>query len=183
MRRLAIVRYVAIAAIAMAALPSCGPSTAPTPDPQIETTYGLGLPRDGDVLFIPDSDYPNWPLRADQMGYADVSGGRMKEWVRRISAISLQSQADGYRYWGRLPGTVYDSMTMDLMIGELQRLGLDTERVPHTIPRDWSPTFWEASYSVGGRALGLPSAFPAGQTAGTPTEGITAEAVWVGVGA
>jgi hypothetical protein len=134
-------------------------------------------------LFIPDSDYPDWPLRPDQMAYSDVSGDRMKDWVRRISAISLQSQAAGNMYWGRLPGTPSDAMTMDLMIGELERLGLEIERVPHTIPRDWSPTFWEASYSVGGRSVGLPTAFPAGQTAATPTEGITAEALWVGVGA
>ena len=34
-----------------------------------------------------------------------------------------------------------------------------------------------------GRSVELPTAFPAGQTAATPPEGITAEAVWVGVGA
>ncbi len=170
-------RSVAIPALVAAALLSSAPSMAQTPDPRVEKTYGLGLPRDGDVLFVPDSDYPHWPLRPDQMAYSDVSGDRMKDWVRRISAISLQSQAAGNMYWGRLPGTVYDAMTMDLMIGEFERLGLEIERVPHTIPRDWSPTFWEASYSVGGRSVGLPTAFPAGQTAATPPEGITAEAV------
>ena len=175
--------HIAISALVVAALLSSTPSMAQTPDPPVERTYGLGLPRDRDVLFIPDSDYLNWPLRPDQMDYADVSGARMKEWVRRISAISLQSRADGNLYWGRLPGTVYDAMTMDLMIAEFERLGLETERVPHSIPRDWSPTFWEASYSVGGRSVGLPTAFPVGQTAATPAEGITAEAVWVGVGA
>ena len=176
-------RRVAIPALVAAALLSSAPSMAQTPDPRVERAYGLGLPRDGDVLFIPDSHYPDWPLRPDQMAYSDVSGDRMKDWVRRISAISLQSQAAGNMYWGRLPGTVYDAMTMDLMIGEFERLGLEIERVPHTIPRDWSPTFWEASYSVGGRSVGLPTAFPAGQTAATPAEGITAEALWVGVGA
>ena len=155
---------------------------AQTPDSKVDATYGLGLPRDMDILSIPDSNYPDWPLRPDQMDYADVSGSRMKEWVRRISAISLQSQAAGNMYWGRLPGTVYDEMTMDLMVGELERLGLETKRVPHTIPRDWSPTFWEASYTSGGRSIPLSTAFPAGQTAATPRDGITAEAVWVGVG-
>ena len=104
--------------------------TGQAPEPQVGTTYGLGLPRDRETLFIPDRDYPNWPLRPDQMDYADVSGSRMKEWVRRISAISLQSQAAGNMYWGRLPGTEYDAMTMDLMLVELERLGLETERVP-----------------------------------------------------
>jgi hypothetical protein len=176
-------RPVAAPAVIIAALLFSAPSMVQTPGSRVDRTYGLGLPRDGDVLFIPDSDYPDWPLRPDQMAYADVSGDRMKEWVRRISAISLQSQADGNMYWGRLPGTVYDAMTMDLMVAELERLGLETERVPHTIPRDWSPTCWEASYTVGGRSVELPTAFPAGQTSPTPAEGITAEAVWVGIGA
>ena len=147
-----------------------------------QQTYGLGLPRDSEVLSIPDSDYPEWPLRPSQMGYADVSGTRMKEWVRKISAISLQSRAAGDQYWGRLPGTVYDTMTMDLMVDELERLGLETERVPHVIPSDWSPVFWEASYVAGGQSVPLATAFPAGETSATPADGITAEAVWVGVG-
>ena len=183
MRPVAIVRYAAIAASVGAALVFSAPTMAQTPDRQVDRTYGLGLPRDGDVLFIPDDNYPDWPLRPDQMDYADVNGDRMKEWVRRFSAISLQSQADGNMYWGRLPGTAYDAMTMNLMIDELERLGLETERVPHTIPRDWSATFWEASYTVGGTTVPLPTAFPAGETAPTTSQGITAEAIWVGVGA
>ena len=136
-----------------------------------------------DVLLVPDADYPDWPLRPEHADYADVSGDRMKEWVRRISAISLRSQADGNMYWGRLPGIIYDAMTMELMIEEFERLGLETERVPHTLLRDWAPTSWEASYSVGGRSVGLSTAFPVGQTAAATLEGITAEAIWVGVGA
>ena len=157
-------RYVAIPAILAAALlPSV--FAAQTLDSKVDGTYGLGLPRDMDILHIPDSDYPDWPLRPEQVDYADVSGSRMKEWVVRISAISLQSQAAGNMYWGRLPGTVYDTMTMALMVDEFERLGLETERVPHTILRDWAPTFWEASYTVRGRTHPLSTAFPAGQTA------------------
>ena len=92
------------------------PLRAQTRGPEVEATYGLGLPRDGDVLFVPDADYLDWPLRPEQSAYAGVSGERMKEWVRRISAISLQSQADGNQYWGRLPGTEYDRMTIELMV-------------------------------------------------------------------
>ena len=133
-------KRVAIPALVAAALFSSAPSVAQTPDSRVERTYGLGLPRDGDVLFIPDSDYPDWPLRPDQMAYSDVSGDRMKHWVRRISAIPLQSHAAGNTHWGRHPGTVYDAVTMGQMIGEYERLGLALERVSHTIPRDWSPT-------------------------------------------
>ena len=68
-------------------------------------TYGLGLPRDLDTLSIPDEAYPHWPLRKEQAAYSDVSGARMKEWVHKISAVSLRSKQDGNMYWGRLPGT------------------------------------------------------------------------------
>ena len=69
------------------------------------------------------------------------------------------------------------------MIGELERLGLETERVPHTILRDWSPTFWEASYSVGGSGVVPPTPWRAGGAGGQPAGGLTAVAGWVGVGA
>ena len=47
-------RSVAIPALIAAALLCSAPSMAQTPSPQVTRTYGLGLPRDGDVLFIPD---------------------------------------------------------------------------------------------------------------------------------
>lgn len=174
-------RYLATPSMLLVLLASS--PLAQAPNVHGEKTYGLGLPRDLDVLLVPDSEYPDWLLRPDQMDYADVSGSRMKEWVRKISAISLQSQAAGNMYWGRLPGTEYDAMTMDLMVAEFERLGLETARVPHTIPRDWAPTFWEASYTARGRSVALSTAFPAGQTSATPPGGVTAEAVWVGLGA
>ena len=145
--------------------------------------YGLGLPRDLEALAVADSEYPDWPLRADQAAYSDVSGERMKQWVREISAISLRSRDDGNAYWGRLPGTAYDTMAMNLMTRELERLGLVAERVPFTIPSDWTPTSWQASYTANGAVIELSSAFPVGTTAATPPAGITAEAVWVGIGA
>ena len=66
------------AILAAAAIPASS-SMAQTASPQVERTYGLGLPRDMDILFVPDADYPDWPLRPEQADYADVSGDRMKE--------------------------------------------------------------------------------------------------------
>jgi len=146
-------------------------------------TYGQGLPRDLQALAVEDAEYPDWPLVEDQVVYQGVSGARMKQWVRDISAISLRSQAEGDKYWGRLPGTVYDSQTMDLMKTEFERLGFETTRVPFVIPDDWTPLDWQASWSEAGEKTVLKSAFPVGETAATPAEGITAEAVWVGIGA
>jgi hypothetical protein len=145
--------------------------------------YGRGLPRDLESLQVAEDDYPDWPLRDGQMDYAGVDGARMKEWVRRISDISLQSRADGDKYWGRLPGTVYDRMTMDLMVAEFERLGLKTERMEFSLPSDWTPRDWSASYTAAGEKIGLRSVFPVGTTAPTPPDGISAEAVWVGIGA
>jgi hypothetical protein len=151
-------------------------------DDQIAKTYGLGLPRDLDILSIPDADYPDWPLTKSQAAYADVSGKRMKDWVGKISAVSLRSKKDGNMYWGRLPGTEYDREIMQMMTDEFERLGLETERVAYTIPTDWTPSYWEASYVAGKKLTRLSSAFPVGKTAATSKQGITAEAVWVGLG-
>jgi len=180
-RRRSQVRSLKVPSIVLAlVIPALVTSAAPA----LGQTYGLGLPRDMDVLYVPDADYPDWPLLPEHAAYADVSGERMKDWVERISAISLQSQADGNMYWGRLPGTPYDEMTMDLMTDELERLGFTIERDPFTIPTDWFPTSWEATYTTAsGRTVEMVTAFPAGETAGTGPEGITAEVVWVGVGA
>ncbi|WP_285763345.1 M28 family peptidase [Biformimicrobium ophioploci] len=145
--------------------------------------YGKGLPRDLGTLAVPDSAYPDWPLQPHQQRYAAVSGERMKRWVEQISDIALQSQRDGHQYWGRLPGTQYDRMTMDLMAAELKRLGFSLESVPFRIPEDWRPRQWQASYALGDRRIPLHSAFPVGKTAGTAGKTIEAEAVWVGIGA
>lgn len=146
-------------------------------------TYGKGLPRDLDILGIADADYPDWPLQADQAAYAGVSGERMKEWTRRIADISLRSKADGHAYWGRLPGTEYDRETMQLVKAEFDRLGLETSYQPYTIPSDWTPTSWQATYTVKGLEKTFESVFPVGTTAPTPPGGISAEAIWVGLGA
>ena len=148
-----------------------------------EETFGTGLPRDLDRLGVPDSEYPDWPLRSGQLRYAGVSSERMNRWMHEIWAISLKSRDDGHAYWGRLPGTPYDAMTMDMVTSELEKFGLTVERVPFTIPEEWTPREWKASYRTDGKEVELKSAFPVGETAATPADGITAEAVWVGIGA
>jgi hypothetical protein len=163
----------------LCALLTGSPALAETP----EKTYGAGLPRDLDWLAVPESAYPDWPLRPEQLRYADVDGERMKQWVRRICDISLKSRDDGNPYWGRLPGTTYDRMTMDLVNGEFERLGMTIQKTDFVIPGDWTPRSWRASYRAGGEAVTLESVFPVGETAGTPSGGITAEAVWLGLGA
>ena len=151
--------------------------------PAVDKAYGSGLPRDAGPLLVPDSDYPDWPRTGAAARYADVNGERMKDWVRRISAISLQSKTDGHAYWGRLPGTRYDRQTMQLMADELKRLGFSIETQPFSIPEDWTPRAWSASWLSPSGETSLQTAFPAGETAATPPGGIEADAVWLGLGA
>jgi len=65
-------------------------------------------------------------------------------------------------------GMPRDLETMELMSAEFQRLGLEIERAPFTIPSDWTPKSWEASYSVGEKTVRFLSVFPVGKTAPTP---------------
>jgi hypothetical protein len=107
----------------------------------------------------------------------------MKQWVNRICAVSLKSRDDGNPYWGRLPGTPYDRMTMDLVNDEFERLGMTVQRTEYVIPSDWTPRSWAAAYRVGDEVISLQSVFPVGETAATPAGGVTAEALWLGLGA
>jgi hypothetical protein len=154
------------------------------PGAKVEKTYGLGLPRDMDKLVIDDSEYPDYPLKPGQEAYKDVDGYRIKALIKKFTAISLQSLDDGEQYWGRIPGTKYDKMTTELMAAEFSKLGLKITRQPFTIKELWYPTHWEGSYTTAAGKTGkLLTLFPINETTPTPAAGITAEAVWVGVGA
>jgi hypothetical protein len=149
-----------------------------------EKTYGLGIPRDLDKLAPQDSEYPVFPLLPGQEAYRDVDGYKIKQLLKEFTAISLQSQKDGEQFWGRIPGTKYDRMTSELMAQKYTALGLEVKRQPFSEPAIWYPTKWEISYSVGGSPMTpLATSFPIDETKATPLEGITAEAVWLGVGA
>ena len=58
-----------------------------------------------DKLIPPDSDYPVYPLKPGQQAYKDVDGYRIKNELKKFTAISLQSLDDGNQYWGRIAGT------------------------------------------------------------------------------
>ncbi|MGZ6317291.1 MAG: M28 family peptidase [Anaerolineales bacterium] len=150
---------------------------------RVEKTYGLGLPRDMDKLLIDDHEYPDYPLKPGQEAYKDVDGYRIKESIKKITAISLKSLDDGEQYWGRITGTKYDKMTTELMADEYSKLGLKVTRQPFTVKELWYPTHWEGSYAAGSKTGPLLTLFPINETKPTPPSGVTAEAVWVGVGA
>jgi hypothetical protein len=153
------------------------------PGPKVEKTYGLGLPRDMDKLVIPDSEYPVYPLKPGQEAYADVDGYRIKENIRKLTGFSLMSLDAGELYWGRIPGSRYHQMAMDFMADEYKKLGLEVTRQRVDLPPQWYPTALTASYVAGTRTGRLVTMFPINETRPTPPDGITADAVWVGVGA
>src|SRR3954470_7021728 len=150
---------------------------------KVEKTYGIGLPRDMDRLLIPDSEYPVYPLKPGQEAYADVDGYRIKETIKKFTAISLKSLDAGELYWGRIPGTKFHQMAMELMADEYARLGLMVRRQPVDMTPLWYPTKLTASYTAGAKSGALQTMFPINETKATPPQGITADAVWVGVGA
>jgi hypothetical protein len=178
--------FVALAAAAIAA--PAGAQQAATPSTQVqvqEARYGtvLGLPRDGDKLYLPDEAYPRFPLPPGNEAYAHVDGLKMKAVVDEITAISRKSRDDGVQYWGRIPGTKYDRMTEDWVIAEFQKIGLkDVRRQELDMKPLWYPQSWKAEAKVGGKTVALASTFPINETTGTSPAGITADAVWVGLG-
>ena len=177
-------RVMLIGALAATALlPAVFALAQMRPGAKVEKTYGLGLPRDMDRLIIPDSEYPVYPLKPGQEAYADVDGYRIKETIKKITAFSLMSLDAGELYWGRIPGTKYHKLAMDFMASEYGKLGLDTRRQPVDLPPMWYPTSLTASYAAGSKSGKLLTMYPIDGTRPTPAAGITAEAVWVGVGA
>src|SRR5471030_915716 len=138
------------------------------PGAKVEKTYGLGLPRDMDTLVIDDHDYPEFPLKAGQEAYKDVDGYRIKDLIKKFTAISLQSLDDGEQYWGRITGTKYDRMTTDLMADEFTKLGLKVTRQPFTVKELWYPTHWDGSYAASGKTGALLTLFPINETKATP---------------
>lgn len=154
------------------------------PGPQVEKTFGSGLPRDGATLLFRDDQYPEWPLTEEQRAYTSINGARMKQQVVDLGQIALRYRDAGHRWWGRLPGTSADRESMAYMTDAFEALGLTVENFPYVLPSDWRPTDWSASYATAdGSVIELNTAFPVSGTVATGPQAIEAEAVWVGVGA
>ena len=151
--------------------------------PAVEKKYGVGLPRDHATTLFTDAQYPVYPLKSHQKAYADINGNRMKQDIIALSKIAIKYRDTvNSQWWGRFPGTTADFEGAQYMLDEFKRLGLTTTTVPYNLPTDWRPTSWDASYPSNGQTINLTTIFPASGTKVPPAEGITAEAVWLGVG-
>ena len=180
--RMTIRRFASLAAVAVL-LTAAASFAQMELGPRVDTTYGAGLPRDRDRLIFDDDQYPVWPLTPEQRQYASIDGARMKGHVVELAQIALRYRDAGHKWWGRLPGTSADREGMAYMTRGFEALGLTVEHVPYVLPADWRATDWAASYrAAGGSTTTLATAFPVARTKATGPRGITAEAVWVGVG-
>ncbi len=150
-----------------------------------EKIYGIGLPRDHASQLFSDKDYPVFPLKPGQEAYKDIDGARMKKDVITLSQIALRYRDTvNKQWWGRFPGTDADRAGMKYMTDEFARLGLKVASFPYVLPRDWRPQSWAATYTTSnGNKINLATAFPVSGTKGTDPSGLTADAIWVGVGA
>ena len=142
-------------------------------------------------------DYLRVPLADQDRVYSSIQGRSIKELLNEVVAISRQSRADGNRYWGRIAGTKYETMTADWVQEKFRALGLeDVHRVPLDIPPQWMPQDWDLKAEGSGGTLSFSSAYPAvpfdpnrrlsrEQWATFPSPMPTpleVEAVWVGLG-
>ena len=179
-------RFLALALPATVAVVLSTPATSSAQmdlDPRVARTYVEGLPRDRDLLIFDDDQYPVWPLTPEQRRYASIDGARMKRHVIELAQISLRYRDAGHKWWGCLPGTSADREGMSYMTRAFEDLGLTVEHFPYVLPSDWRPTDWAASYrAADGSTTTLTTARPVARTKATGPRGITAEAVWVGVG-
>jgi Peptidase family M28 len=153
--------------------------------PTTEKTYGIGLPRDHATQLFRDEDYPVFALKPGQEVYKNIDGARMKKDIIALSKIALNYRDTvNKQWWGILPGTSADKAAVKYMTDEFTRLGLTIQSHPFTLPTDWRPQSWSASYtSSSGATVELTTTFPVSGTKATGPEGITAEAIWVGIGA
>ena len=176
-------RQILFTAFVEATLLTVGPGIAQMrPGAKVEKTYGLGLPRDMDKLIPPDSDYPVYPLKPGQEAYKDVDGYKLKETIKKITAFSLQSLDAGEQFWGRVLGNKAHLAATEFMATEWEKLGLKVQRVDFINPVVWLPRKWEGGYITAAKSAPLLTLYPDNETVGTPAGGITADAVWVGIG-
>ena len=173
----------AVAAVALLAAAAPSLRAQMTTGPATPKTFGLGLPRDRDKLVLPDAAYPRFPLLPGQEAYKDVDGPKIKALISEITAISNKSRDAGDIMWGRITGTPYDRMTTDWMMEQFRKLGLENvHREEFTAAPVWFPTALAASFTVDGKSEKLATIFPIAETKATPAAGITADAIWVGLG-
>ena len=134
-------------------------------------------------LNTAESSYIRMPLPPGEQAYAPIDGGRMKQFVEDITAISRKSRDEGIKYWGRIAGTKADLETEDYIARRFREFGLQDVRMqPFDLPPQWFALDWSVSASGSGQTLAFKTAFPSGRSPATPPAGSDFDIVWVGNG-
>ena len=109
---------------------------------------------------VRDDAFIHIPLRPEDARYADIEGGRMKEMLLEVDAISLADRDAGTIFWGRNVGTAAHVATQDWVEGVFRRNGLDNiYRQSFDLRPGWHPTAWELTFASGDETFTLDSAF------------------------
>jgi len=131
-------------------------------------------------LWLRDDQFLRWPYSDPR--YIHIDGGKMKEYINQITAISRKSRDDGNQYWGRISGTLYDKQTSDWVHAQFARIGLEqVRRQEFDLPPQWFPASWEVVAAGSEKVVPIATAFPLFNSVGTKGQ-VELEAVWVGTG-
>ncbi len=177
----------AIQHLALAVVVIAMPATAAAQGdagPRVEKTYGEGLPRDRGRILFEDSQYPTWPLTDSQKPYAVIDGARMKRHVVNLAQIALRDRDAGHKWWGRLPGTAADREGMAYMTRRVRAARPEGRALSVRAARGLAADRFrrELSRRLTERRSRSTTVFPVADTKPTGPQGVTAEAVWVGIG-
>jgi len=88
----------------------------------------LGQPLVSADGSVRDDAFIRMPLRSEDRAYADIDGGRMKEILMEVDAISLRDRNAGTVFWGRNVGTDGHIWTQDWVERYFEQDGLENVR-------------------------------------------------------
>ena len=72
---------------------------------------------------VRDDAFIRIPLRPEDQAYADIEGGRMKEILMEVDAISIRDRDAGTVFWGRNVGTDGHVWTQDWVDRYFEQIG------------------------------------------------------------
>ncbi|MFN8058523.1 MAG: M28 family peptidase [Vicinamibacterales bacterium] len=132
----------------------------------------------------PDDALIRFPLAPGLERYAGIDGRRMHALVVEQAAISRRYRDQGHpKFWGRITGTSSDAESAEWLAGKFTAAGLsDVRRQALALPPQWMPQRWEVGLDANGRHLVLESAQPAYRANALPRDGVSLDAVYVGLG-
>jgi Peptidase family M28 len=124
-----------------------------------------------------------WNLAPADQKYASIDGAHLKSYVREITAMSRRYRDNGHpQFWGRITGTSADAENAQWMLAKFRQIGLsDVREQVLDLPPQWMPQSWNVVASGNGKTLDLATAQPTYLGAGTSSEGLDLEAVYVGL--